>query len=197
VNTLPSKADVRATVRTRQSELDPAWIERASRAIEEQVVQLEIFRSAIALGAYLALPREVQTGPLIADAWTAGKQVGVPAWDEEARRYGIAAWRPGEATRRGRLGIVEPARPVWRDPARLDAMIVPGVGFDAQGGRVGHGAGHIDALLSRACARCVKIGLAFECQVFDRVPMTERDIRLDVIVTERRVLPAAQGRRGN
>ena len=60
----------------------------------------------------------------------------------------------------------------------------PDVAYDRFGGRTGHGGGHIDRMLAGGGARLLKVGLGFDFQVFDRVPMGKTDVRLDVIVTE-------------
>ena len=66
-------------------------------------------------------------------------------------------------------------------------ILVPGVGFDARGGRTGHGKGYYDKLLENAKPETPLISLAFECQMFDEIPMQSHDIFMDKVVTETRV----------
>ncbi|EMI16969.1 5-formyltetrahydrofolate cyclo-ligase [Rhodopirellula maiorica SM1] len=65
--------------------------------------------------------------------------------------------------------------------------MVPGVGFDARGGRTGHGKGYYDKLLENAKPETPFVALAFECQMFDEIPMQGHDIFMDKVVTEKRV----------
>ncbi len=61
--------------------------------------------------------------------------------------------------------------------------------FDRRGGRLGHGFGYYDKLLQRARPDTPLVALAFECQLFDAIPMQEHDIFMDRIVTEEAVYP--------
>jgi 5-formyltetrahydrofolate cyclo-ligase len=68
-------------------------------------------------------------------------------------------------------------------------FILPGLAFDMQGGRLGYGAGVYDAILSQARKRAPKIALCYDWQVLEEpLPLEAHDIRLDWIVTERRVI---------
>ena len=66
----------------------------------------------------------------------------------------------------------------------LDLIMVPGVGFDRRGARTGHGKGYYDKLLQHARSNTPLIALAFECQLFDEIPMADHDIFMDKIITE-------------
>ena len=66
----------------------------------------------------------------------------------------------------------------------LDLIMVPGVGFDRRGARTGHGKGYYDKLLQHARRNTPLVALAFECQLFDEIPMADHDIFMDKIITE-------------
>lgn len=72
-------------------------------------------------------------------------------------------------------------------PEDLDLIMVPGVAFDRQGGRTGHGKGYYDKLLQHARPECPLVALSFECQIFSEIPMQEHDIYMDKVVTEQAV----------
>ena len=69
-------------------------------------------------------------------------------------------------------------------------IVVPGVAFDARGGRLGYGGGFYDRFLASAGEGAIRIGICFEVQVVDEVPMAGHDLRVDAVVTEQRVLRA-------
>jgi 5-formyltetrahydrofolate cyclo-ligase len=69
-------------------------------------------------------------------------------------------------------------------PEDLDLIMVPGVAFDRQGGRTGHGKGYYDKLLQHARPDCPLVALAFECQMFPEIPVQSHDIYMDKVVTE-------------
>ncbi|MCA9210622.1 MAG: 5-formyltetrahydrofolate cyclo-ligase, partial [Planctomycetales bacterium] len=91
---------------------------------------------------------------------------------------------------KGMYGILEPSAAQRERPEKriaveeLDLIMVPGVAFDRQGGRTGHGKGYYDKLLEHARSDTPLIALAFECQLFDEIPMQEHDIFMDKVVTE-------------
>ena len=66
----------------------------------------------------------------------------------------------------------------------LDLIMVPGVGFDRRGARTGHGKGYYDKLLQHARSNTPLIALAFECQIFDEIPVADHDIFMDKLITE-------------
>ena len=67
----------------------------------------------------------------------------------------------------------------------LEVMVVPALAFSKQGGRLGHGGGHYDRILGSWSG--FRVGVAFDFQVFDEVPMGSQDIPVDIVVTERTV----------
>lgn len=80
------------------------------------------------------------------------------------------------------FGIQEPIDGTLCDPISFDVMIIPLVGFDEQCNRLGYGKGYYDAYLKHT--KALKIGVAFECQKVDSIPVQPHDIVLDMIITE-------------
>ena len=93
----------------------------------------------------------------------------------------------------GMYKILEPKEPLRNLPEKrvlvenLDVIMVPGVAFDYEGGRTGHGKGYYDKLLQNARPDTPLIALAFECQMFPEIPMAEHDIFMDKVITEERI----------
>jgi 5-formyltetrahydrofolate cyclo-ligase len=90
----------------------------------------------------------------------------------------------------GTMGIPEPQkeflRPVrWTD---IEAVMVPALAYDLNGFRLGYGGGYYDRLLSGISPECTKIGAAFEQQIVSEVPREKHDIKVDLIITEDRVI---------
>ncbi|MGE3778676.1 MAG: 5-formyltetrahydrofolate cyclo-ligase, partial [Pirellulaceae bacterium] len=67
---------------------------------------------------------------------------------------------------------------------KLDLIMVPGVAFDRRGARTGHGKGYYDKLLEHARPDTPLVALAFECQLFDEIPMASHDVFMDLVITE-------------
>jgi 5-formyltetrahydrofolate cyclo-ligase len=84
-----------------------------------------------------------------------------------------------------RWGLREPASSSQQIIVEeIAAFVIPGLAFDAGGGRIGWGKGHYDATLAIARAGALRIGLAFECQVVENVPRESHDAPLGIIITE-------------
>lgn len=95
---------------------------------------------------------------------------------------------------RGAFGILEPKADLRCDSARrvvpgeVDLAIIPGLGFDRRGHRLGYGAGYYDRLIPLLRPDCLKVGLAYECQVVSDIPTAEHDQTVDWIVTEHELI---------
>lgn len=179
-----SKAELREAMARHRSGFGADAVLRESEQIQSVVTESAAFGDAGAIGCYLALPDEVQTTAIIAAAHEAGKPVAVPAFDSGLRAYRYCRLEPDGPVVDGPFRVPEPASPHWADDMQLDLAIVPGVAFDAMGGRLGHGKGYIDRLLRRhADLLGTTAGLAFDFQLVPTVPMHESDQRLDLVVT--------------
>lgn len=181
-----TKDEIRNLVLRERRGLALEWIAERSRRIQEKLVAHPAFGPARVVCAYLAMRGEVQTDWLIARTRALGKTLCVPAYRLDEACYGVARCTDRTALYVGPGGVREPAQPEWVTLEEIDFMVVPGVAFDRQGGRVGHGKGHYDRLLRSASRQGFPaIGVAFDFQLFDRVPMGDHDVRMDAVMTEK------------
>ncbi len=81
------------------------------------------------------------------------------------------------------FGIGEPQGPEWTDLDKVDLIIVPGVAFDSHGNRMGRGRGFYDRLL-KSTPNAVKVGVAFDFQLLDRIPVEPHDVPMDCVLSE-------------
>lgn len=103
------------------------------------------------------------------------------------RSMAFAPWQPGAELRPNRFGVAEPVVPAGAlvGAERMDVVVVPCVGLDREGHRVGFGAGFYDrALAGLPVGRPLVVGVAFEVQVVDEVPVRPWDVPVDVVLTE-------------
>lgn len=176
------KQALRAKLRARRDTLS----DRASRssAICARLAGLPAFVEAQAIHSYLAIGSEVELRPLLAGALKAGKSVAVPVTLPRAKVLShswISSLDPGAFTR-GALGTPVPEPFRSSDPETWDVILVPLLGFDRQGYRLGYGAGHYDQLLPQT--RGVTIGIAYSCQEVPTLPRAPHDVPLQYILTE-------------
>jgi 5-formyltetrahydrofolate cyclo-ligase len=174
-------------MRAARSALDPAVRASASRAIAARVAALPAWAAARTVALYAAIGAEVETAELARLAVAAGKRVAWPrlAGAERAMEFAIAS-PAGLVPGRASAPEPPPGAPVV-PPAEIDLALVPGLAFDAAGGRLGRGRGHYDATLAGMRPDAARVGVAFECQVVERVPSEPHDVSLDAVVTESRV----------
>lgn len=158
--------------------------ERAERSalIVQQLYATAAFQAARAIHCYLSMRSEVETKCLIDTAIGLGKMVAVPVVerDKQLRHCWINSTDPANFT----PGVLGTARPqLWR-AANLgdwDITIVPMLGFDRAGYRIGYGKGYYDQLLQTPT---IAIGLAFAAQEVAALPREPHDQRLDYLITE-------------
>jgi 5-formyltetrahydrofolate cyclo-ligase len=163
--------------------------ERAARSeqIARHVLALDVFERAQTIAVYAALGAEVDTTLIAAGAESRGKRLAFPrAAGERGLAFSLATL---ETLVLGPFGTREPppGAPLV-EPSSLGLVLVPGVAFDLQCRRLGRGRGHYDATLAALPAGVARIGLAFEVQLVDEVPLEPHDVVLDAVVTESRVV---------
>jgi 5-formyltetrahydrofolate cyclo-ligase len=150
------------------------------------------------IGVYLALPDELSLQPFIELAWQRGCHLFVPHITHA--RCGQMAFYPLrvdsrlQAHRWGMPQLLNTGRQIWRSD-RLDVVLVPLLGFDAQGNRLGMGGGFYDRHFARLARvrrrhRPHLIGVAYACQEVARLNSQPHDVRLEQIVTERGIVRA-------
>ncbi len=150
---------------------------------------LDIVRRAATVFTYMHFRSEVQTGEFITWCLAAGKTVTVPlTLPGEQRLLAVRITDPQNDISPGYCGIPEPAPEQVRtsvyDPAGIDVVVVPGSVFDRSGGRFGYGGGYYDRFLVQDAPRALRVGLAFEVQLVDRVPVQPHDQCMDMVITE-------------
>ena len=163
--------------------LAPAEKVRESGGIQKKLLNHPRFSGARSLLVYKALPSEVETEAVLKEAWKKGKKVYLPYVDASQKKMYALETKSLTTLLSGPYGILAPPfdpRCVVR-PEALELVIVPGVGFDREGGRIGRGEGYFDRFLVGA-KRAYKIGLAFKCQMVERVPCEANDVILDEVI---------------
>jgi 5-formyltetrahydrofolate cyclo-ligase len=128
------------------------------------------------------MPMRTEIDPLPAMAAHQGV-VCVPVIMGAGQALRFREWSPGCAMEPGEFGALIPAEGAWVVP---EVLIVPLVGFDARGFRLGYGGGFYDRTLESLRARgpVLAIGFAFDGQEMAEVPIEPTDQKLDVMVTE-------------
>jgi 5-formyltetrahydrofolate cyclo-ligase len=181
------KTELRAALLGARGAMPSAEREALSAAICGRAIDLPVFRAAGTVHAYVGVASEVRTLPLLEAAWRAGTRVVCPRIGTGGRLEGRLV-RSVEDLMAGPRGLREPdPQTTALVPAQeIDLVVVPGVGFDRQGHRLGFGGGYYDRFLSTTGA--LRLGLAFSLQIVDRIPQGLGDEPVHWIVTERETI---------
>lgn len=153
-----------------------------SEAIMRRVEESPLFRQAKVVLLYWSMADEVQTHAFV-NRWYKDKVVLLPCVvgdDLVLRQYtGPECLVAGE-----QFGIGEPAgTPVWTDLDSVELIMVPGVAFDREGNRMGRGRGFYDRLL-KSTPNAAKVGVAYDFQLLDAIPVEPHDVPMDCVITE-------------
>ena len=162
-----------------------------SREIVARCMSLPEYQNAKTVLFYIDVRSEVRTRNDLENALTSGKKIVVPyCVDGELELFHLENI---DELSIGMYKILEPKEELRSvaskrvDVDGIDLIIVPGVAFDRRGGRTGHGKGYYDKMLEHARHDTPLVALAFECQLFDEIPMQEHDVFMDKVVTEKAV----------
>jgi 5-formyltetrahydrofolate cyclo-ligase len=185
-----AKQAMRVRVAAARDALGAGWRDEASRALCASIAALPSFVAARTLLLTAPFRSEWNAEPLIDLALAQDKIVALPRVVEPARMLELC--RVVDAARDivvGWRGVPEPSSSCGCvEVADVDWVLVPGVAFDLDGGRLGYGGGYYDRLLPLLPSRAPRVAGAFSVQIVDEVPRAPHDITMDVVVTERGVL---------
>jgi 5-formyltetrahydrofolate cyclo-ligase len=183
------KKDIRASILSRRNSMSRSEIDKKSFLIKEQLFGLEGFQEARSILFYVSYGSEVATHEMIRECLASKKKVVVPCTDTKNRQISLSELRGWDDLGVGAYHIQEP-RVECRCEVPFDAVdliVVPGIAFDCAGHRIGHGMGYYDRLLS-ASTNAMKIGVAFELQLVEKIPAEHHDVSVDMIITEKRMI---------
>ena len=160
----------------------------AAKACADHLSSSDVFKDARHLAGYASVDRELDPTALLRIALEAGKSVYLPRV-KEANAMEFVAWRAGDPLRDNRFGIPEPSsrNAAVRAANDLDLVLVPLLGFDMQGNRLGFGGGFYDrafAFRRLKDAPPFLCGYAYDDQCCDDIQSAEWDVTLDAVVTQ-------------
>ena len=154
---------------------------RRSETVMRGVEALPEFQRARVVLLYWSMVDEVQTHAFV-ERWYKEKTLLLPCVDGDdlrLRQYtGPECMVAGE-----QFGIGEPTGEEYTDLDAVELIVVPGVAFDRQNNRMGRGRGFYDRLL-KSTPNAVKVGVAYDFQILDSIPVEPHDVKMDRVITE-------------
>ena len=176
-----TKQDLRKQIRAAKKAVP--YYEKCLRstAIMQQVETLPLFQQADTILLYWSMDDEVQTHDFI-NRWYTSKRILLPCVDGDDLR--LRQYTGPECLIQGeQFGIGEPTGPEFTQTDLIQLIIVPGVAFDRQNNRMGRGRGFYDRLL-KSTPNAFKVGVAFDFQIVDQVPVEPFDVPMDTVIAE-------------
>jgi 5-formyltetrahydrofolate cyclo-ligase len=200
-----SRSALRQQLRQRRRQLSQPQQRRAAELLCKRLKSQPLFIRSRHIALYLANDGEIDPSPLIKAAWKLGKRCYLPVLQPgQENRLWFIRYEAGTPLIKNRYGIAQP-RAQYRQsfPAKqLDLVLMPLVGFDNNGGRMGMGGGFYDRTFSfknpttaqrlannrrRSCPPYL-LGLAHECQQVEQLTLASWDIPLSAIATDKRLI---------
>lgn len=166
--------------------------ERIGHKVCTCLMQLPEYKRSHTVMWYLSHRSELPTHPAIPQALASEKRIVIP-YCSKSGQLNLWQLHTLRELAPGSYGILEPPKERWGessrkiDPAELDLIIVPGVGFDRRGNRLGNGQGYYDRFLTLIPAQTSLIALCYESQLFDEIPVAPHDVPMHKILTEKQI----------
>lgn len=170
---------------------DINFIKSNSNIITQKLLDLDYIKNAKTIMLYLDFNNEVMTSDLVIKLIDSGKKVASPVTilsEKKLIPYQITDLKNGIQYSTYNIREPKPECCSIIDINDLDVIIIPAVAYDKDCYRLGYGGGFYDRFLQNINLNTITIGVAFDLQVFDKIPKEAHDAQLDYIITESRIL---------
>lgn len=187
------KKDLRKELLKKRKSLSNLDVLKKSSQIEKRLFKMNEYKKSQMILYYISYDNEVCTHYMIKNSLLEGKNVVVPLSNKKNITLILSKLDKWDDLKIGSYKILEPKKEYIKRVSidKIDLIIVPGVGFDKQGNRIGHGIGYIDKLLQDS-NYASHIGLAFELQIVDSISTEKHDISVNKIITEKRIINCSE-----
>jgi 5-formyltetrahydrofolate cyclo-ligase len=184
------KKNLRKLLLKKRDGIKPEEKKAKEAAIRKRLYASADFKKANSILFYASFRSEVDTIPCILHALRLNKNVVLPRIEKIKRELRLFRINNASELESGYMGIKEPKINKTKEKklGNIDLVIIPGAGFDVRGNRLGYGAGYYDRLLSKSKKRIMTIALAFEEQIGEEIPAEPHDIKVDMIITDKRLI---------
>ena len=184
------KKELRRQINEKIDQLGEAYCRQADAAICQHIIELPDYQSAGTVFCFVGTQREICTNPILQDALTQGKRLGVPRCIAKGKME-VFQIKSLDDLQEGSYGILEPKPECPKiPPQEIDFGVIPCVSCDRQGHRLGHGGGYYDRYLQN-CGFPMAV-ICREELLCDEIPTMEHDIHIQFVVTEKGVFASPE-----
>lgn len=182
------KDEIRKKIKKIRNNISITEVLEKSELIKNKLFKLIEFHQASTILFYISYDNEVFTHDMIKECLSIEKMVVVPKSVSKENTLILSELVDWNDLEIGAYNILEPKNESIKEiPIDLiDLIIVPGIAFDVNGNRIGHGKGYYDRLLRNANSRSV--GLLYEFQLVNKIPTEKHDKTVNMLITEKRIL---------
>lgn len=179
---LLNKKDIRETIIAQLKEMSSEEFEKQCQLLANQLFSTEEWKKATTIGITIAHAHEINTIPIIEQAWKEGKRVAVPRCIPSEKRMDFRYLEHLNQLEKSHYDLLEPLvdETEAASPEEIDYLIVPGVAFDASGYRIGYGGGYYDRYLQ--AYKGATVSLLFTNQLLKQIPIEEYDVPVDSLI---------------
>lgn len=177
------KVELRKRLKAERARLSAEQAALSSEQVSRHILACDAYRKAHCIMGYLAFGKELSVDAVLLAALAEGKTVVVPLVTSATEMTPVVLqnMHDFELDRYGIRSVRQPA--VQIAPQAIDLVLVPGVAFDREGGRLGMGAGYYDRFLPQA-KRAVLMGVAYDCLLQGELPKDEYDVCMQLLASE-------------
>lgn len=181
-----TKKILRTSMRILKEEISQDEKNKASEKVFQLLESCPEFQAAQSVLIYWSLPDELPTHQFI-EKWSKSKQILLPR--VEGNDLIITKYSTSNDLKIGELGIMEPPHTaIYRGETEL--AVIPGIAFDKEGNRLGRGKGYYDRFL--AGKKCLTVGVGFGFQLVEALPVSNEDVKMQIIITPSNLLRCHQ-----
>jgi len=160
-----------------------------SDRIKKRLFEMYEMKKSSTILYYISYDNEVHTHKMIKESMSNGKKIVVPSTFKKNSRLILSELNNWNNLTHSTYNFLEPSEKYIIEVSldSIDLILVPGIGFDKNGHRLGHGMGYYDKLLENVNHSWI-VGLAFEFQILETIPTEKHDIPVNKIITEERTI---------
>lgn len=179
---MTAKDEIRKRNKKLRAQLDKNEVLQKSSLASEFFLKSELYKQSEQIMLYMPLGNEISTLDIIKKALDDGKRVVLPVTDGDTGEITPCLIDKNTRFGMGAFSVTEPIEGKTADMDKTDVIIVPGIAYDRNGGRVGFGKGCYDRLLDTSTA--VKVGYCYDFQICDEIDTERHDVKMDFLVSE-------------
>ncbi len=176
---IEAKNQLRREIAKRKAKFTAEQLEEKSSSVISNLEDLKLFKNAQCVLLYYSMSDEVDTKALI-DKYASSKKIILPIVTKDGLI--LKKYISEDNLELSKFGIKEPRGEVYEEYDKIDLVVVPGVAFDKSLNRMGRGKGYYDGLLPKL--KATKVAICFDIQVVENVPVDDRDVKMDLVVSE-------------